>query len=761
MNNKVTIFKSLFDNNTSFPVDLEQVVDRIRNGKSKAIVEQIRKADKAERDELKKKSVVILFAGVFTHRNSKSLKEHSGLMVVDYDKCPDSVWDEIISIPSVCLAFRSPSGDGFKAVVKIPKSTSEDHSKRFEAFNTAYPSEYFDVKNKDVSRACFESYDPDLYYNPDAEVFEDIEDNPHYEITQRPALIPITDTDKIMDRLLKWWDAKFGFVEGSRNSNLLILAQNCNEFGVNFDYAFNYVKNNVIHNFSSDELQNVFKSGYNRTQHNIKYFEDNVKLTSIRSSLSRQSVEEVSREYNIPLDVVEQVDGESKLQPFWKEDKRISIVPILFQNFLQSHGFFKYYIDGSAIFVRVQSNILEIVSVDHIKDFVLNYLRDNGELDVWNHCAESSKIFTEQYLSMLDDIKVQLLKDTANIAYIPFANGVVKISKKRIELLSYVDIDGYIWKEQIVNRDYVKSNATTDFYDFITKICNNSQDRISGIESTLGYLIHGYKDKTHQKAIIFQDEAVDDNPNGGSGKSLIVNALKHFKKVVVIDGKQFEPNKGDFIYQRVNLDTQILAFDDVKKNFNFESIFPLITEGITVNKKNKDEIFINFDHSPKICITTNYVISGSGNSHQRRRHELELHQYFNQNKTPLDEYGNLLFDGWNKKDWKAFDNYMIDNVQKFLNNGLVQVDTINAEVKRIIQSTNKDFFDWAEDQQWPEEQRLYNKTMYHSFQEEFDNRKISNVWFARWVVKYLDYKERPHEKGRDTFGKYIVITAPF
>ena len=59
MNNKVTIFKSLFDNSTSFPVDFEQVVNRIKNGKSKAIVEQIRNADQAERDELKKKSVVI------------------------------------------------------------------------------------------------------------------------------------------------------------------------------------------------------------------------------------------------------------------------------------------------------------------------------------------------------------------------------------------------------------------------------------------------------------------------------------------------------------------------------------------------------------------------------------------------------------------------------------------------------------------------------------------------------------------------------
>lgn len=758
----VTIFKSLFDNTTSFPVPFEQVVDRIRNGKSKEIVEKIRNAkSQEEKDALKKQSVVILFAGEFTHRNAKSLVKHSGLMVVDYDKCPESLFDEIISIPSVVLAFRSPSGDGYKAVVKIPISTSEEHSKRFEAFGSTYPSKYFDIKNKDVSRACFESYDPQLYYNPDAEVFQSIENDPHYDITQRAALIPITDADKILDRLMKWWDKKFGFVEGSRNNNLLILAQNCNEFGLDFDYAYNYVLNNVVHGFKESELYNVFKSGYNRTEHGVKYFEDSNKLQSVRTSLSRQSIEQVAANYNIPLEVVEQIDGENKIKPFWVQERRIKIIPILFQQFLQGHGYYKYYVDGASILVRAQSNILEIVSVEQIKDFVLNYLRDAGEVDVWNYCAEASKIWSDQYFSMLDTINVELLKDTKSVAYVPFKNGVVKISKKSIELMSYVDIDGFIWKGQIVPREYQKSDVNTDFKDFVAKICNNDDNRIIGMESTLGYLIHGYKDKTHQKAIIFQDEAVDDNPNGGSGKSLIVNALKHFKKVVVIDGKQFEPNKGDFIYQRVNLDTQILAFDDVKKNFNFESIFPLITEGITVNKKNKDEIFIGFDQSPKICITTNYVISGSGSSHERRRHELELHQYFNQSKTPLDEYGRLMFDSWAEKDWHKFDNYMIKNVQKFLNDGLVKVITINADMKRIIQATSKDFFDWAEDQNWETDKRLYLKNLYEGFMEDSDDKKLSKVWFGRWINKYMEYKKRPIEKGRDSFGKFVKLSTPW
>ena len=86
-------------------------------------------------------------------------------------------------------------------------------------------------------------------------------------------------------------------------------------------------------------------------------------------------------------------------------------------------------------------------------------------------------------------------------------------------------------------------------------------------------------------------------------------------------------------------------------------------------KKNKDEIFIPFERSPKVIITTNYVINGSGNSHDRRRHEIEFNQYFNGKHTPLDEYGRLLFDEWNNKDWISFDNYMIDNLQRFLING--------------------------------------------------------------------------------------------
>ena len=74
-----------------------------------------------------------------------------------------------------------------------------------------------------------------------------------------------------------------------------------------------------------------------------------------------------------------------------------------------------------------------------------------------------------------------------------------------------------------------------------------------------------------------------------------------FCNVSPIDGKQFDFNK-NFAYQTLNADTQVLVFDDVEKSFNFESLFSIITEGITIEKKNKDAIKIPVSRSPKICL---------------------------------------------------------------------------------------------------------------------------------------------------------------
>ena len=360
---------------------------------------------------------------------------------------------------------------------------------------------------------------------------------------------------------------------------------------------------------------------------------------------------------------------------------------------------------------------------------------------------------------MIDSINLKMLSDEKDKAFIPFENGVVKVTSNNTELLNFIDVDGYIWENQIINREFKKVNDyTNDFQDFVKKVSANDEERTKSLELTLGYLIHSYKDKTDQKAIIFNDQEIDDNPNGGSGKSLVLTSLSNFRKLIKIDGKAFDPKKSDFVYQRVNLDTQILAFDDVKKNFNFEQLFSLITEGITVNRKNKDEIFIPFERSPKIIITTNYVINGIGSSHERRRHEIEFYQYFNNKRSPLSEYGRLLFDSWNEEDWNKFDNYFISNLQKFLKYGLSKTISINGNAKRFIQGSTKDFYDWTEEGNLPLNKRVYTVEIVALFLQEYKNYKeLSPREFMKWVREYCDYKGYNFEKNRDQQGRYFEI----
>jgi hypothetical protein len=105
---------------------------------------------------------------------------------------------------------------------------------------------------------------------------------------------------------------------------------------------------------------------------------------------------------------------------------------------------------------------------------------------------------------------------------------------------------------------------------FIWFISGQEVERYDTMKSVIGYMLHSYKTSANNKAIILNDETISDNPNGGSGKGILINAIGYMKKVSTIDGKTFDFNKS-FPYQTVSSDCQVLAFDDVRKNFDFES----------------------------------------------------------------------------------------------------------------------------------------------------------------------------------------------
>lgn len=789
---KITIFQSIKDTSTPFHRDVLELLDRIRNGSSKDLVKEIRnQKDKSARNELKKKLPAICFSGTFNKRLDSAIIEHSGLICLDfdgYDKQKTLLIDKenLSKNKYVFSVFISPSGNGLKVLVKIPKDI-DNHQNYFNSLEKHFNSPYFDKTSKNLSRVCYESYDPLIYINENSSIWSEIEEPEYVEVKKNvdKPTIPITDENKIVDILIKWWEKKYPMAEGQRNHNTYILAMAFNDFGINQSLASFVLNQYASDDFPLSEIKTTIESAYaNKQNFGTKYYEDEERLNQIKAKLrrgvSKKEIRIQLQDSNLDSDTIDsvlnKVEEESSKHIFWtKTDKGvIKIVHIFFKQFLEDSGFYKYCPEGGKnyVFVKVTNNLIDHTSEKEIKDFVLDYLLELDDLSVYNYFADNTRFFKEEFLSMLSTIDIYFIEDTKTTAYLYYRNCAVKITKDKIEPIDYLDLGGYVWKDHVIDRIFTICKVTNkcDYKKFISNICSNDPQRVESMESTIGFMLHAYKNLSYCPAVILNDEVISDNPEGGTGKGLFMNGLSQMKKVVTIDGKSFTFERS-FAYQLVSADTQILVFDDVKKHFDFERLFSVVTEGLTLEKKNKDAIKIPFSKSPKIAITTNYAIKGSGNSFARRKWELELHQHYSKSFTPLDEFGKLMFGDWNDDDWCEFDNYMVNCLVGYLNTGLVKSKFVNLKIRQLSAETCHEFIEWCgllsdhnDNKLLESDTRLYLNELYYDFTDNYPDyaarskMTVSRQKFFKWVVAYALFKEgiQP-ETNRDMKGKWIII----
>src|SRR5690606_6950574 len=143
------------------------------------------------------------------------------------------------------------------------------------------------------------------------------------------------------------------------------------------------------------------------------------------------------------------------------------------------------------------------------------------------------------------------------------------------------------------------SEQDIPFLIFLYNIAGNNLKRIKAFESVIGYMLHRYRNPSNNKAVILLDENINelDSVMGGTGKSLFVKALSYLRPSIVIDGKGFR-NSNIFALQRVTPFTNIVIFNDIQQNADLEWFFVMITDGFSINRKYKTEVFIPSERSP-------------------------------------------------------------------------------------------------------------------------------------------------------------------
>lgn len=121
----------------------------------------------------KRELPVVLFSGKFDYRADEGLVEHNGLVILDFDDIPvDIIKPQIAQDKYTYACWISPSGNGLKVLVKI--QNPEHHRDHYRAILSHFESEYdieVDSTSINESRACYESWDEELVYNENAEVF--------------------------------------------------------------------------------------------------------------------------------------------------------------------------------------------------------------------------------------------------------------------------------------------------------------------------------------------------------------------------------------------------------------------------------------------------------------------------------------------------------------------------------------------------------------------------------------------------------------
>lgn len=756
----VTLFPTLKKVESPFYKEIDDVLLSFKNQTNFKQISAIRKEnDENKKASLKKLLMPICFSGEFSYRSAKNIIRHSGFACLDFDDVgtfEDAVClrDSLQDNEYIYSAFISPSGNGVKAIVKIPKDIV-NHKKYYEALCETFDS-FLDLKTKDISRVCFASYDPDLFINHNSKEWVLMKE--YTEITIKnnyPKHFQIIDTSKKVDVIIKWFNKKFTLNAGERNNNLFKLACGLNRAGLNKEEALSLFKNYYSSGLEDSELDTIIKSGYKNTAEfdSLTLIDDN-KVREAQEIL-KKGVQKAKKEFrkegltDSDIDDIIDFDFEDDFLVFWDTDKngKLSLNDYKFKLFLENRGFYKVQLnDKEFTFVKVYNNIINEVNEIHIKDFVLNHVVEI-DMNVYNFFAKSTTKFSENYLNQLATKELAMVRDSETESYLFFQNGVLKVTEEKKEIIEYINIGGFVWQKNIIPHNYFDIDCKSDFETFINNVCNKEEKRKLIVETALGYLLNTYKKQDEGLAIVFYDETLNDNPSGRTGKTLISKALGQCRKLVTLNGKEFN-NKGQFPYQTINLDDNIICFDDMERTFKFETLFSIITGNLTLNKKNLQPIEIPFSKSPKILFTSNYILSGVGDSHDARKVEIELYRHYSKKYKPVNEFGKLFFSQWSTEEWNCFFSYMISNIQKYFKHGLIYSELKTGKTKKLIANTCEDFYDFCENEFfWKSDHYYTTKEIMQSYNDGSREipRNMNVSWFGRWLGMYFDYKQWKRE----------------
>jgi len=492
-----------------------------------------------------------------------------------------------------------------------------------------------------------------------------------------------------------------------------------------------------------------------------------------------------------------------------KNGYEIKISHVKLQTWLIAQGFMLYreHKIADAIPVRITDNVVSTTTIADIKKAVQSFIQDlpeyllfpnpeteTGEGQNADDINQKNEMlrYTEELLEKfiagsrvyLGSDKIELLpffdeetiQDTAQKSYFFFQNCFVEVTASKITQKKYEQLNGYIWEEQILDRDFnmhyvdVSTIKRTEqlnpiekqynIIDFFWKVAKSKKERFLQFQTYIGYALHAYYDYD-MRAIVATDSTVSDLPSGRSGKTLIADAIGQMRSgYALIDGKNLrhsDPNR----YNKASRFTNFMQVDDLSAGYDFEQFFSEIIKGFSI----KDKYEKGFTKRLKLWISTNRTLAGNSGSHEARKLEFETSDFFTaENRVDVfystKNYREWFFTWDDDETWNIFDTFMLHCCQAFLKNGILKMDDINLKERRFRDATNLDFVAFALDN-FKVGQEYQLEETFEKFKKEypdFDNPIFRRNTFTSWTSHFAEFKNWKMHKRKSGSNRYISFT---
>lgn len=385
---------------------------------------------------------------------------------------------------------------------------------------------------------------------------------------------------------------------------------------------------------------------------------------------------------------------EAKKEVYFYTDD-FTIKPSRLAEYFTHNGFIRISEEGNDNILIIK-NENKILKPFNYRTDTTAYLRSQIKHDAQKREIENQLVAKENDIlkswKLLKGEPYNLNKDTKEAVFIPFKNGVAKITKNDIQIIDYKNSDigffiGTKSQEHTFKEFDPNERKAGQFEYFLTfaiigeekdpkDFSRADRDSLRAFYSMVGYLISNYKNPAKTPAIILSDEGADDaNRNGGRGKSLLTQALQTVRGANKRGGNEFDSG-----YRHVFADLEkyhdIYIIDDVPANFNYDALYTQITGDITAERKGTQAINIPFRDAPKFVITTNWAVryDKDATSTNRRFIEYKFTDFWNNHNKPDEYFNSTFFYDWDAEEWQLFYEFLCVCVMLFLSNGVEGVN---------------------------------------------------------------------------------------